>query len=606
MKHIQNVTTADHIELEFETVGLASRFGAFAIDILIIVGMLIFLSLVVFLPLNWFTLDSADSTSIAVYLLLSFLLQWGYFVFFETIMRGQTPGKKALGLRVVRDDGIPIRLQESLVRNLLRAADMLPPPMYLVGSLAVLFNSKSRRLGDLAAGTMVVRERFALNKMAKSGLWGAEWMARLERGESKRGIVLPRGVISAQQIGIIEQYLARRSGWPENRRVTLATQIATPLYEILDRTPTQSAHLSDRINQSEELMREVMQLAISQRKAEATGFSGADKRNRWHDFINRAGTLLKQGKRGIRRLTTEQLDSFFTAYRSITTDLARIRSLGGDDFTKDQLNRIAVLGHNVLYRDVSRERQNKISWVYAFAQAVRRSWRAVLVSAICFFGPAVISYLTVEWYPQVGEEMVAEGFVDFKPAKEENLHDIPQLARPMVASAILTNNIQVTLLAFGFGLTFGLGTLFILIFNGVHLGAVAGWMSIQGSSRALWGWIMPHGATELIAIMLAGAAGFLMASALLKPGPMKRTEALRAIAPTALTIQLGCMFMLVIAGIIEGFVSPADIPYWSRIAIFTGSTAIWLLYFIFGGLKAQVRTSAAEAAAENPVRESLS
>src|SRR5581483_7856743 len=120
-------------------------------------------------------------------------------------------------------------------------------------------------------------------------------------------------------------------------------------------------------------------------------------------------------------------------------------------------------------------------------------------------------------------------------------------------------------------------------FNGIHLGSVAGWMTLHGKERALWGWIMPHGATELLAICLAGAAGYLLASALVAPGRLRRATALKRIGGQALTIELGCMAMLVIAGLIEGFVSPSGIDYPSRIGVLLGSLALWAIYFFGAG-----------------------
>ena len=94
---------------------------------------------------------------------------------------------------------------------------------------------------------------------------------------------------------------------------------------------------------------------------------------------------------------------------------------------------------------------------------------------------------------------------------------------------------------------------------------------------------MPHGGTEILAIILAGAAGFVLARALIAPGLLRRVTALKRVAMKALKIELGCVFMLIIAGLIEGFVSPADIAYSTRIAIISLSMLIWFLYFTFAG-----------------------
>jgi uncharacterized membrane protein SpoIIM required for sporulation len=151
-------------------------------------------------------------------------------------------------------------------------------------------------------------------------------------------------------------------------------------------------------------------------------------------------------------------------------------------------------------------------------------------------------------------------------------------------------------MAFGLGLAAGLGTALVLIANGIHLGAVAGWMTATGNSRALWGWIMPHGGTELLAIVLAGAAGLVLGGAILAPGEVRRSVALRRVAMSALTIELGVMAMLVVAGLIEGFVSPSSIPYGGRIAVLAVTLTFWLAYLGLAGLSRQQPAPPAEGA----------
>jgi len=210
---------------------------------------------------------------------------------------------------------------------------------------------------------------------------------------------------------------------------------------------------------------------------------------------------------------------------------------------------------------------------------VRAALAAVALSCCMLFVPMVVSYWVVQWHPHLGFDLVPQGFYDFDPTSAEHLHEIPSLTRPMVSSSIITNNIQVTLLAFGLGLTAGVGTTITLIFNGIHVGTVAGWMTHHGKGRALWGWILPHGFTELLAIALAGAAGYLLAGAILMPGLKRRVDALKSVARQAMTVQVGVMGMLVIAGLIEGFVSPSSLPFEARMGVLGLSVLLWGLYF---------------------------
>ena len=318
-----------------------------------------------------------------------------------------------------------------------------------------------------------------------------------------------------------------------------------------------------------------------------------EKLNQWNRFSIRVQTLLKRGPRSLRKLSGAELSSLIDDYQVLTADLARARSLGASRSTVDHLNRIAVAGHNLLYGQIRRPSVEIGSdWFGSFARVVRRHAWAVALSATMFFGPAVVSYVAVQLYPSLGYDLLAEEFLEFDPASEENLHSIPALARPVISSVIITNNIQVTLLAFGFGLTAGVGTSILLILNGVHLGSVAAWMTLHGKQKALWGWIMPHGATELLAICLAGAAGYLLAAAIVVPGEVRRSTALKRIGGDALRIEIGCMVMLVIAGLIEGFLSPSSINYSARLAVLAVSLIIWTVYFLTVGQRGEKSAAA--------------
>lgn len=605
MQDTFTITTPDHVELEFEPAGPVSRFGALIIDFSLIFLLLI----VVFMAV----IGSAAATgafreasrgggllaswTFALVFLLLFIILWGYFVLFELLLNGQTPGKKVMGIRVIRDDGLPVSLRECAIRNLVRAADMVPPPTFVVGGLVAFFDPRGKRLGDMAAGTLVIREDFGVEPKV-SHKAGAHWAARLEAGQSRQAVTLPRGKINAGQVGVIQQYMSRRFKLNPARRKELAWKVALPFLELMGEDPERIRTRPDRRDYCETILTSILDQASG--KGAKPGGSSQDrdraerraeeKEAQWSRFQQRVQTLLGKGRRSLARLSPGELGKLLDDYRIVTSDLARARSMGADRQTMNRLNRLGVAGHNLLYRNIIRLRpaaRRGGSWWQAFPKAARRHASAIGLSLAFFFGPALITYFAILWNPGLGYELVSDGFIDFKPASSENLHDIPQLARPIAASAILTNNIQVTLLVFGLGMTAGIGTALILIQNGIHLGAVAGWMALNGNSRALWGWIMPHGGTELLAIVLAGGAGFVLAGAIWAPGRLRRSEALKRVGLSAMTVELGCMAMLVIAGLIEGFVSPSSIGYGARIGVLTISLLAWFSYLGLAGLKKQ-------------------
>lgn len=160
MPRTLEILTPENIPLNLEPAGIATRFGAALIDIMIQVGIFVIGS-IVFAILSIFARALGDSTVIqAVAIIAGFLLLFGYHILFETIWNGQTPGKRVFGIRVVKDGGRPVDFFSVATRNLVRIADFLPAS-YGFGAGAIFLSPQYKRLGDMAAGTVVIRERQA-------------------------------------------------------------------------------------------------------------------------------------------------------------------------------------------------------------------------------------------------------------------------------------------------------------------------------------------------------------------------------------------------------------------------------------------------------------
>src|SRR5437763_829483 len=165
-----DLRTPEQIDLQYDLAGLGSRFMAMALDTLIQGVLIVALAAVFGLGAALLAGSLRDVVGrgagivlvvgVALVVLLVFALGWGYFIFFEMVWNGQTPGKRAAGIRVLTARGEPVTLVHALVRNLLRLVDALPSG-YMIGIVAILVTPRSQRLGDLAAGTIVVRERHA-------------------------------------------------------------------------------------------------------------------------------------------------------------------------------------------------------------------------------------------------------------------------------------------------------------------------------------------------------------------------------------------------------------------------------------------------------------
>jgi uncharacterized RDD family membrane protein YckC len=155
-----DVETPEHVAIGYQLADLGSRFTALLLDwALIMTGQLgIWLGLYALASITGLR-NAVTGVGLGITILISFVLTWGYFVFYEGLRDGQTPGKRYMGIRVVHDGGYPVTVRGAAVRNLMRVIDIQPAPSFALGGLAMMLHPQTKRLGDLAAGTVVVRDR---------------------------------------------------------------------------------------------------------------------------------------------------------------------------------------------------------------------------------------------------------------------------------------------------------------------------------------------------------------------------------------------------------------------------------------------------------------
>lgn len=217
------IDTPEQIALEFPLASAGSRFLAVAIDTLIQFGAFFVLGLVA--GLTSITFRSMLGTwALAIFLILGFLLYYGYFAFFEALWSGQTPGKRAIRLRVITTSGRPITVYEALIRNLLRIVDQMPG-MYAVALVSVFFTERNQRLGDLAADTVVVAEQ----PVERRQVTGAGKLRTSHRGAVR---------LSAEELAVIETFLSRRHDIPDHVRGQTAAALAARIRRQLDVPPS--------------------------------------------------------------------------------------------------------------------------------------------------------------------------------------------------------------------------------------------------------------------------------------------------------------------------------------------------------------------------------
>lgn len=220
------IETPEQLLLDFPIAGIGSRFLALAIDTLIQTGAAIVggIAAAVLMPLLLGAARIAQVWVIALTAFAFFLLMFGYFAIFEILWNGQTPGKRIIGIRVIKDSGRPLTAAESIGRNLLRIIDQLPG-FYAIGMLVALLNSRNKRLGDLLAGSVVVREN---SSAANRPVWQAD-RAKSDAVQPVLAHSVGASMLSLDDLALIDTFLNRRHDLTPDIRSRMASQIVDQL-----------------------------------------------------------------------------------------------------------------------------------------------------------------------------------------------------------------------------------------------------------------------------------------------------------------------------------------------------------------------------------------
>ena len=533
---------------------------------------------------------SAAWAGALLYLVL-FAILWGYYVLFEGLGDGQTPGKRLLRLRAVRDGGYSVTFGASAVRNLVRLLDMQPLFTYGVAIASVMLTKRGKRLGDLAAGTIVVREGLASRSTTAA--------AGRRAGQTPDGAVPSVARLTNAEFTVLERFAERRADLAADRRAALAEQIAARLGPaVADIASANTLSRLVALYEAERSARARGAVAIREtgaaRERHAIVAAGSKA---WSGF---AARLQAAQNGGLKRLDETEVREFVEQYRDAANDLARLQtaSRGQQDADVFFLTRLVAAAHNLLYRGTAVTLGSALrALALDGPREVRHSWRPILLAALVLFGPAVIAHLAVVRDPSVAEIFLPPGMLDRAEAGVERAKigtgyiEDPQLFRPVMASNIIANNVQVTFAAFALGLTAGVGTLILLLTNGVSLGGVMGLYASKGIAPLLIKFVAPHGVLELTAICIAGGAGLLLAAALLIPGERTRRRALVENGRRAIQLIGVSSVLLVVAGALEGFVSP--IPSWSlgaKLAV-SAATAVLLVLYLSANRTSQAAAS---------------
>jgi uncharacterized membrane protein SpoIIM required for sporulation len=263
--------------------------------------------------------------------------------------------------------------------------------------------------------------------------------------------------------------------------------------------------------------------------------------------------------RGIATLEHAELKELGLLYRQTASDLAIVR----EDTTSNQLaaylNSLLARAHNLIYMG-QRPKMSGIRLFYSqtFPQVFRETLPQTILAFAIFAITGFAAWILTLHDPAFAHRLLGPKMMETIDRREMWTHSIVTV-KPLAASAIMTNNIFVTFMTFALGITGGIGTAWMMVVNGLLIGAVGAATFRAGMAVQLWSFVAPHGVLELPAIFIAGGAGFEIARGMLFPGLLPRGESLSLAGGRAARLLLGTIPMLVVAGVIEAFLSPSDL-----------------------------------------------
>ena len=306
----------------------------------------------------------------------------------------------------------------------------------------------------------------------------------------------------------------------------------------------------------------------------------------WKALENYNATV---AKKGLSNLGKTEVQEFARLFRLASHNLAYAKTHYPQSHVLPYLNKVIGVTHNLYYVRESTTFSSILKYfTTTFPREVRDTHRYWLTAAaLLFLGvffAGIYVAMDVSRFYQVMPAQFSRGF-DTTQTPDMGQGVVPW-EHTLMAATITTNNIAVTFNAFVGGLLAGIGTVFILIYNGVIIGGLFGFFHAAGADMVVaYALVLPHGVMELMAIFLGGGCGLILAKGLLIPGELTRKESLILAGKKAMGLLPGIVVLLIIAGIIEGYFTPAAIDPWLKLAFaaFTGLFMLW--YFSLGWRK---------------------
>lgn len=290
--------------------------------------------------------------------------------------------------------------------------------------------------------------------------------------------------------------------------------------------------------------------------------------------------VTQSGRRSVASLKPAELQELALLYRQSASDLATVREDPASKQLAVYLNQLLGRAHNLIY--MGRRTSRRGIWTFykdTFPAIFRETFPDTFAAFAVFLTAMFAGFAMGMADPSFTRYFLGPQMIDTIERHKMWTQSIVTI-KPLASSAILTNNISVAFTTFALGITAGIGTVYMMLLNGLMMGVVAVACWSEGMSIALWSFVAAHGVLELPAIFIAGGAGMGIARGLLFPGTLPRRESLVRAGARSVRLVLGTIPMLLVAGFVEGFVSPTGLPVKIKFMLAAGLATLLVLYLM--------------------------
>ena len=558
---IWHIQTPEHVSFSCRPVGPLPRTLAWMLDVLIRIG-------IIYLGAIFFFIMGGEA-GFGFLLILVFFCWFLYSALLETWWRGQTIGKRALGIRVVNQAGGPPNFVACILRNFIAIADVVPGAC-AAGLTCMGLSPQFQRLGDLAANTMVIYSEPPIRQKIS-----------YHQDEKLLALVnhLPKGLHVRLDIEVqraITEYMGKRHRFHPDRLDEIAQHLASPLQTLLGMAS----------NNKPDLVLCAIYHALTNGD-QAINEQGGDKRQR--ERWQRLAQLIETPDR---QLTPKSINEISQLIRACSADLALKDAKHLSEDTIAYLNDLLGSAHRYIYRHEKRQWSELLNTFFMdVPYRLFTDWY-MRIACLAFFGLFFGSAALATFYPSVASDFLGpEMLIDMETMYSSPVNERSSEYATQMAGFYILNNVGIAISCFAYGIFLGLGSLLVLIYNAFVLGLLFGhMMTVEPTIHAhFFEFVRAHGPFELTGIAIAGAAGLRLGWSLVATQGLTRLHSLQRAGRESVPIIITAGLLITLAAFIEGFISPSPLAIEIKTATMIMTSGMLIAYIIGLGMWQQQR-----------------